>query len=378
MKKLSFKWRFISLLVKILSLAITFVLCLVHSIFTFERDSSLALSMVTLIVSCVVSYVLHIIIHEGGHLVFGLLSGYKFRSFRILSFMLIKQDGKIKLKRFSLAGTLGQCLLAPPEMKDGKCPTFWYNMGGVIFNLITSAIAVALIFVFINVPYLSLGLLLFVIIGISTALTNGIPMRTKIVDNDGYNAFSLSKNDEARRAFWIQLKVGEQGACGVRLKDMPDEWFELPSDEAMKNSMIAVLGVLKANRLLDEIKLDEAERLMAHLTSIDSGIVNLHRGLLICDRIYCELIGENRKEFVDSLLTREQESFISSMKSYISVIRMQYAYALFYENDNEKAEKLLSTFEKVSKTYPNPSDIESEKELISIANERYNTEKETE
>ncbi len=378
MKKLSFKWRIASLLVKILSLAITFVLCVVHSIFTFGRDSSLALSLATLLVSCIVSYVLHIIIHEGGHLVFGLLSGYKFRSFRILSLMLVKQDGKIKLKRFSLAGTLGQCLLAPPEMKDGKCPTFWYNMGGVILNLITSAIVAALIFVVINTPYLSFGLLFFVIVGIATALTNGIPMRTKIVDNDGYNAFSLSKNDEALRAFWLQLKVSEQGALGVRLKDMPKEWFDTPNDEDMKNSLIAVIGVLSANRLMDELKFEEADKLMAHLLEIDSELVNLHRGLLICDRVYCELIGENRKEIVDSLMTREQQAFISSMKSYISVVRTQYAYALFYENDKEKAEKLLSTFEKISKTYPNPSDIESEKELINIASDRYNTKKETE
>ena len=38
---------------------------------------------------------LQTVIHEAGHLVFGLLSGYQYCSFRIGSFMWIKQDGKI-------------------------------------------------------------------------------------------------------------------------------------------------------------------------------------------------------------------------------------------------------------------------------------------
>lgn len=69
-----------------------------------------------------VAILMHIVIHEAGHLVFGLLSGYKFSSFRIFSFMWIKENGKIKLKRLSIAGTGGQCLMVPPDMTEGKFP----------------------------------------------------------------------------------------------------------------------------------------------------------------------------------------------------------------------------------------------------------------
>lgn len=54
------------------------------------------------------------------------------------------------------------------------------------------------------------------------------------VNNDGRNALELSRSEEATRAFWIQMKVNEQIAKGLRLKDMPDEWFKVPSDELMK------------------------------------------------------------------------------------------------------------------------------------------------
>ena len=37
-------------------------------------------------------------IHEAGHLIFGLATGYKFLSYRIGSFTFIKEEGKIKVK----------------------------------------------------------------------------------------------------------------------------------------------------------------------------------------------------------------------------------------------------------------------------------------
>ena len=87
-----------------------------------------------------VFYFVQVVVHEAGHLVFGLLTGYQFSSFRIGSFMWVKLEGKLKLKRYSLAGTGGQCLMAPPEMVDGKVPYVLYNLGGCLANLIVSVI----------------------------------------------------------------------------------------------------------------------------------------------------------------------------------------------------------------------------------------------
>jgi len=42
----------------------------------------------------------HIILHEAGHLVGGLLSGYKFISFRVGSFALVRRDGKFVRKSY--------------------------------------------------------------------------------------------------------------------------------------------------------------------------------------------------------------------------------------------------------------------------------------
>lgn len=329
------------------------------------------LSLVGLFLGMYVALFFHMIVHEAGHLVFGLITGYKFCSFRVASFMWLKENGKLKFKRLTLAGTGGQCLMTPPDMKDGKIPLVLYNLGGSFINIIIGALFLVGYLIFSDIPFLSPILLIFAVVGFMTAMMNGIPMRMGTVDNDGYNAFALSRNKEAVEAFWVQLKVAEQSSKGVRLKDMPDEWFAVPIDEAMKNSLVATRCVFTCNRLMDEEKFEEADALMAHLLEIESGIVGLHHDLLMCDRIYVELIGENRSEVIENMMTKEQKKFMKAMKRFPSVLRTQYILALLSEKDAVKAETIKNEFEKVAKTYPYAQDIESEKNLMRIAESKF-------
>ena len=311
--------------------------------------------------------IVQIILHEAGHLVFGLLSGYGFCSFRIFGLMWVKQGGRIQFKRYSLAGTSGQCLMAPPDLVEGKIPVLLYNLGGVWMNLLTGGVFLGLFFLCRGVPVLAAVMLMLAVAGLLLAVVNGVPLRMGAVDNDGYNALILTRNPEARSAYWIQMKVNEKITEGLRLKELPEEWFAVPSDEAMKNSMIAAVGALACNRLMDEGRFAEADRLMAHMLDIDSGMVGVHRGLLTCDRIYVELMTENRKEVLDGMLTKEQRKFIKQMKSSPAVLRTAYAYALLQNRDPRAADKYKAQFEARAKTYPYPSDIQSERELMELA-----------
>ena len=316
------------------------------------------------------SWFIHIVIHESGHLIGGLLSGYTFSSFRIGSFMLLKENGKLVSKRLKIAGTGGQCLMAPPEMVDGKFPVVLYNMGGSVMNLLVSLLFVPVLIVVPKGGFLALFSFLMIGMGIISGLGNGIPLHTKTVDNDGYNAISLVKSKDAMQAFWLQMKMNEQLSKGLRLKDMPDEWFQMASDEAMKNNLVAAIGVSVCNRLMDQHRFEEADAQMAHILSIESGMIGLHRNLVICDRLYYELIHENRPDVVASFYTKEQQKFMKAMRTFPSVIRTEYAYALLVEKDQGKAAKAMEAFEKVAKTYPYPNDINSERELIQIAVEK--------
>ena len=324
----------------------------------------------TTLVFLYVAIMIHIVLHEAGHLAFGLMSGYHFSSFRIGSHMLMKEDGKLVHRKLKIAGTGGQCLMSPPEMVDGKFPVVLYNLGGSLVNLVVTAMVIPVFGAIDKGSIFALFFFLFIAMGAITGLSNGIPLRTNTIDNDGYNSISLGKSREAMRAFWIQMKVNEQLNRSLRVKDMPDEWFEVPSDEAMKNSMVATIGVYAANRLMDRHRFDEAETLMNHLLDIESGMVALHRNLIICDLVYLELIGQNRSDRLETLYSKELKKFIKTMKTFPSVIRTEYAYALLVEKDQGKAAKAMEAFEKVAKTYPYPNDINSERELIQIVDDK--------
>lgn len=310
---------------------------------------------------------LHTVIHEAGHLVFGLLTGYRYSSFRIGSFMWVKSDGKIRLKRYSLAGTGGQCLMAPPDMADGKIPYVLYNFGGCIANLLASVIPLVPVLIFWQPTYWYFMALLWVAIGLFTALTNGIPMKMQGLPNDGHNAFSLGKNPKALQAFWLQMKMNEQIALGKRVKDLPEEWFVMPDEEDMQNPLIATIAVVICNRLVDSGKYAEAAELMEQVSSKKSGMIGIHRQMLKLDRIYCEMVGENRPEKLEELYDEELEKTVKAMKKSPSAHRMLYLYAKYVEKDEKKAETAMANFEKVAKTYPYPHEIEGEREMIRYA-----------
>lgn len=241
-------------------------------------------------------------------------------------------------------------------------------------NTLTGLLFLFSHFKVLHMPRLSLFLMFLASSGIVLALLNGIPMRMGMMDNDGYNALTLTKNKESRRSFWLQLKINELLANGVRLKDMPDEWFEIPSDEEMKNSMMAVIGVFACNRLMDNHKFDEADKLMTHFMNIESSIVALHKGILVCDRIYCELVNENRKNVVDDMLDARQKKLMKAMRKFPNVIRTEYAYALLAEKDLKKAQEIRKKFDRYTRYYPYSVEIETELELIEIANRCKNLE----
>ena len=308
---------------------------------------------------------LQIVVHEAGHLVFGLLTGYRFSLFRIgsLTFLRDPVSGKIRVKRLQLAGTGGQCLLVPPQPVDGKIPFALYHLGGSLMNLIASAVFFVLYLICRPIPTLSLIMLVGVIVGIAFAMMNGIPMRLGAIDNDGYNLYAQTKSQAAMEAMRIQLLIAEASARGVRLRDMPGEWFVIPDGASLENSMVAVISVFACNRLMDEGKYDEAEEAIRSLCAAKTGMVGVHRSLLICDRLTCLLLRGDTAA-AEQCLTKQLLSFMKAMKNNPTILRCQYAVARLLKQDDGEAQAVMKRFELCAKTHPFVSDIESEREII--------------
>ena len=342
----------------VLLLGILFFSALFSGFFT---NLDIAIVGLGLILSIFVS----ITVHEGGHLVFGLASGYKFSSFRIAGLMILKRDGKLRIRTMSIAGTGGQCLMLPPEPNaNGKIPVTLYNLGGVIANLVLCALfalGYALSLRHIVVAYV---FLLSAIISMLMAVTNGIPLHVGGIANDGMNACYLSKNPISAIAFRNQLLMNAAQGEGVRISEMPDEWFVLPDGADMQNLHCASIAVFATGRALDRGDTEAAEREISALLNSGYNIIGLHRALLVCDLIYCRLVNQPGSN-ISHLLSADVKKVMKAMRTYPAIIRTEFAIAYIANNDEKKATEIKAFFEKATVKFPYPQEIENERLLIS-------------
>lgn len=334
----------------------------------YEADTgTMVLCIIHFMIAIVGAYIVQTMIHEVGHMICGLLSGYHVCSFRIFSFVWVKKE-KICFQRMSVAGTSGQCLMAPPELIDGKMPFVLYNLGGVIANLLTAVLLGTYYWYFVYDFDEAVIICSMVITGMFLVLQNGIPFPMQMVNNDACNTVLLLRNPEAVRSFWVQLKVNEWSVKGVRLKDMPAEWFAVPCDETATDSMTTTVGVLTCNRLMDEKRFEEAEQWIRHLLTSDSEMTGLQRGLLLCNCIYLEAIAADRQERLHALLTAQQKQFMRKASTNLSVMRTEYALAC--RENRQKADAIQARFEAYAKKCLYLADVQSERELIEIAEQK--------
>ena len=313
-----------------------------------------------LVVVMVVSIILHIIFHELGHLEAGLLSGYKFASFRIGNLIWIRKNGKIKLKKFSLIGTAGQCLMIPPEGRGYDYPVVLYNIGGILTNLIVSVV-VAVLAVFLQ----SGEMLIFPLVGIYIIITNGVPMKMQGIANDGMNVKCLKKEPLAMQSFDCQLRSNALLMQGVRLKDMPDQWFYVPEGSDFNDVNTGTLVYMQIGRILDRCEFALAREQIQWALKYVDGMLRLHKNELKCELIFCHIMLGQYEE-AEKLYEYEMKKYITETKNWLSRARLMYAYYLLVEKDNEKAEKELKLFNRIKKTSPNIGEIESEEELLDL------------
>ncbi len=312
---------------------------------------------------------IHVIFHEGGHLLAGLMTGYRFVSYRIGSFMWEKQkDGSIRLCRFSLAGTGGQCLMAPPEYNEGKFPYLLYNLGGGLMNILLAVIAGLLLLLPVG-QYMTIFLWSMIFVGVVTGLTNLIPL--KKLNNDGSNIVEIGKSPAARKAFWLQMRVNEETAKGVRMKDMPEEWFER-QEENRKNVMVTSVDVMASSRLMDKMELEAAEEKMKDLLK-ENCLATVYKGILTFELSSMEMLKGEPGLYTEKTEEQAQKQFMKAMKNFPSILRWQYIKAKLLDKDEQAAQKAREAFEKIEKHYPHPCELVSEKQLMQLADEKANS-----
>ena len=323
------------------------------------------LSLPWIVVGMAVGMV-QIVLHEGGHLAAGLATGYGFVSFRIGSVMLLKKEGRLRLCRYKLAGTGGQCLLAPPPWREEGFPAFLYNLGGPLANLLTAALCGLGVWQWRGAhPALASILLTVGLMGLYLGLVNGIPLKIQGMPNDGYNALCL-RDTAGKRAVWAQLAIHAAQAEGARMKEMPADWFTLPGGAGPDDPLKGAVWVCRYNRLVDEGRYDEAAALRDTLLGGGAKLAAVHRYSLEADRAFFQIVNGETAAGLAALEGGELKAFLRQMKSHPGIALVSWAGALA-AGKADKAEKCRRAFDKALAGWPYAGDAAAIRELLAWA-----------
>ena len=315
-----------------------------------------------------VSLWLTLIIHEGGHLVFGLLTGYKLLSFRVGSLTFVKKNGRTEIKKFSIAGTGGQCIMMPPECPEPeKAPFMLYHAGGGILNLLTAAI------------FLTVGLLsgnywvktALVILGgfsVMQGAFNLIPLNIKL-PNDGYNLLNMKKNVGDRISIYKQLRLNGLLYEGKTYSEIPDELFELGSEGLFGS----ITQIVKGAKYIEQGDFAAAEEQFAQCAGEDNPI-DIYRFESKAELMFCKVMNGAPAEEIDALYDKELEKYMKAAgKTQIGKHRQLYAYQLIYKRDARAAAGEYEAAMKLKETYPVEGELKSELMLIDCVKKRGET-----
>lgn len=323
-----------------------------------ELSEGLTVLLVSIAVF-LVSLFLLVILHEAGHLAFGLMSGYRFVSFRIFNFTFIKLDGRLRVKRFSVASTGGQCLLMPPDKPLSEIPIFWYHLGGVAANLLALLLVSPLLCLDLP-PLTRTSLVIFCLTDLFLILTNGIPMRLGGIANDAHNVLELSRNPRSKRAMVLQLRINALAQEGVRPKDMPAAWFETPADLDYKNALEVSLPLMTASRLVDQMAWEDAYAAFDTLYAHREQILPLYVKEIVCELIFCALM-TGRTDRAQSLYTEDIKRYIATYRKVMSSKeRILCGIHLLLEHDRAKAQAIYEAVRQRQAAYLLQGEVKSD------------------
>lgn len=320
----------------------------------------------------------NIVLHEAGHLVGGLLTGYKFLSFRIFNITLLQDTDGWHWKKFSINGTLGQCLMCPPHTAD--MPYLWYNVGGVAVNLIIGIISASLLF-FLELSPIPFSICT-MLLGTSLwfIMMNGIPMTPGGVPNDGKNILILWRHPEQRKYFHDMLAVAAEQSRGKRTVEMPDEWFE--SKPVSQGSTVMEISARNLHyvRLVDEMRFAEARVIAEELMALGKSLPLLFQMEVAGDLLLLELVTLNRMDVVSELWNRNFGVGSMTLQKYIMTYRkylpmkcaILYAYELISHQSPGEALPYYDEVKNKIHSYTQPGEARSALAIIERINELLN------
>lgn len=299
-----------------------------------------------------VSIPLHVILHETGHLLTGLLSGYEFIMFRLFNSVWIKTDDGLSKRQESIPGVMGQALMVPPaNSQTEQSPYLLYHLGGIILNTLT-ALAFFLFARSLADPFTRFFFYFSGVLAFFFAISNLLPFK----GTDGYNILNYLKNPQQEDEILAMLHLYQDMVEGRSFNDILERYpFETPQDFANPNTV--TFYSLEASAALENKNFEKAREIYAVLWKNRNQLVDAHKAEVSMSYLFALLLTEPSHPHVENILESPFYKAYRKVKQADSY--RVFAAKAFYLDENE--EKALTWLEKGEKEIPLAPTITDEK-----------------
>lgn len=286
--------------------------------------------------------ILLIVIHEAGHFVGGIITSYRFQSFRVFSYCIVKDDKKYRIEKQKIPGTSGQCLMKPPPNWTLDSPFFLYHAGGGIATFLVSILSF-LLFKLSSSPLLQIIFFVLFSYGMIITILNLVPLQLPSSNNDGANILAIYRDKTAKEAFFKQLECNAWLSEGRKLEDISEDYLKLSEDAVWSEPLNYYLEWILYSKYLKERKFDKAEELLMRLEESYQDMLLSKKIRIDSERLYLLIIRQPDAECIKTFYDHVAEK-LRMQKLCTPVLRTLIVYERYSKNNKCALEQYQMKF----------------------------------
>ena len=316
----------------------------------FGTGLNIPVGIILCVAGFAVTVFLSIMLHELGHMIFGLIGGMAFQSIRLPFVTLTKLNGKLKFIKNNERGALGMCEMYPKTSVNPERCFALQAAGGPFGSLIALGFSLAMLLLggsingYVTCFFGSAAPILYLIL-----LDNSFPLEIAGAKTDGAQIIGYVKKDPSFVLLSAALTAQGYYYSGITPKDLPYELLhELPVVQEDDLNYVYYLNNLYLY-CLDKRDFEGVRDVHARILSASQ-----YAFASVRDQLYCDL-------FYDCLFICPDEEFVNENKegvfAYLETHNDLYAarirgYYYLYKSDFVSALKEISLARELYPFYP--------------------------
>ena len=336
---------------------------------------------IPMLIQCIIAFLFYaivhytsIILHEVGHLIFGLKSKLKFMSFNIRGFSIVKKNKKLVIEKSELTKDIGgYCNMQfLDSVKYTNKDVILYFYGGIIINIVL-ALLFLFIFLLCDNEYIKLLSLLYVIYNFYLAIYNSIPYSNLVgISTDMKHIVNYLHDSEYIEKIGIIDKIMKYRENNKSLKNIDESLLYMPKNFVNDYDMtIALVYIAYLSEKKEYDKMSDSINYV--LNNTRNTITEAQKNALKVQKIDCIVHTNFDKIKLKEIWDNSFNKYINQM-SLLSIggFAFKYLYYMVINENQNKAEEIMKEYQNKKRKYPNHQDVKETDEFIRDINNQLN------